>query len=286
MAEPTVTNSSLVETVRTRVAEDLARTGVRPGRRRLARDLGVTEHAVRQALDSLAAEQKARQQAAAASRPCDDNQGDHSAGTQTPTRATLDAPGGAPGDREPTRVHPPDVADHLRGEPTSEITDTNPEVIVADAHPGDRAHPVHRWPLLLIALPAFVAIWGGWVGLGRLAGFGPVQPLPGVSTFTIDLAITLPIGVEVYSAYALSIWLGGQVRGRAARRFASWSALSSLLVGAAGQVAYHLMDAAGTSTAPWWVTAVVATLPVATLGMAAALHHLITEDSRAEPARR
>ncbi|MFC7618585.1 hypothetical protein ACFQV2_39895 [Actinokineospora soli] len=59
-----MTNGTLVDAVRTRVADDLARTGVRPGRRRLARDLGVTEHAVRQALDALAAEQKARHQSA------------------------------------------------------------------------------------------------------------------------------------------------------------------------------------------------------------------------------
>jgi hypothetical protein len=56
------------------------------------------------------------------------------------------------------------------------------------------------------------------------------------------------------------------------------------LVGAAGQVAYHLMEAAGTTAAPWWVTAVVAALPVATLGMAAALHHLIAKDSHTEEA--
>lgn len=193
-------------------------------------------------------------------------------------------PGRSTGDATPTQIHPVDAVDHTPGDLTSEKTDLIPVVgaadIAMDAHSGGRARPVRRWPLLLIALPAFVAIWGGWVGLGRMAGFGPVEPLPGISTLTIDLAITLPIGVEVYSAYALSVWLGGRVNGRAARRFASWSALSSLLVGAAGQVAYHLMEAAGMTVAPWWVTAVVATLPVATLGMAAALHHLIAEDSR------
>ncbi len=36
------------------------------------------------------------------------------------------------------------------------------------------------WPVLLLALPAFVAIWSGWVELGRLTGFGPVSPLPGI----------------------------------------------------------------------------------------------------------
>jgi hypothetical protein len=35
------------------------------------------------------------------------------------------------------------------------------------------------WPILVLALPAFVAIWSGWVDLGRLTGFGVVHPLPG-----------------------------------------------------------------------------------------------------------
>ncbi|GAA3632840.1 hypothetical protein GCM10022223_58950 [Kineosporia mesophila] len=133
------------------------------------------------------------------------------------------------------------------------------------------------WPVLLLALPAFVAIWSGWVELGRLTGFGEVKPLPGIwDTLTIDTAITLPIGVETYAAYALNVWLAGGTSDRATR-FARASALGSLALGAAGQVAYHLMSAAGMVSAPWQITAVVACLPVAVLGMGAALHHLVTE---------
>lgn len=36
--------------------------------------------------------------------------------------------------------------------------------------------PVRSWVLLLLAAPAFVAIWSGWVGLGGLTGFGVVHP--------------------------------------------------------------------------------------------------------------
>ncbi|MGX7823545.1 ABC transporter permease [Actinokineospora sp. 24-640] len=276
MADATMTNGTLVDAVRTRVADDLARTGVRPGRRRLARDLGVTEHAVRQALDALAAEQKSRHQPSDVLRS-GATPSDAPAGEDTPAHLTPNPPGRPTGEPEPSHAHPPVVVDHTPGEPITETA-------AARARPGGRVHPARRWPLLLIALPAFVAIWGGWVGLGRMAGFGPVEPLPGIATFTIDLAITLPISVEVYSAFALSVWLSGRAHGQAARQFASWSALSSLLVGAAGQVAYHLMEAAGTTVAPWWVTAVVATLPVGTLGMAAALHHLIAEGSRIDEA--
>lgn len=139
--------------------------------------------------------------------------------------------------------------------------------------------PVRSWPVLLLALPAFVAIWTGWVGLGELTGFGIVHPLPGIADgFAINTAITLPIGVEAYAAYALRVWLSGRVPARA-RRFARTSALCSLGLGALGQVAFHLMDAAGVTTAPWPITTLVACLPVAVLGMGAALTHLIHDSN-------
>jgi len=105
-----------------------------------------------------------------------------------------------------------------------------------------------------------------------------VDLLPGIvnpgSWATIDSAITLPIGVETYGAYALYVWLSGRVPDRA-RRFARWSAIASLGVGALGQVAYHLLVASGATAAPWWITMLVACLPVAVLGMGAALAHLV-----------
>ncbi|XTZ18221.1 ABC transporter permease [Micromonospora echinospora] len=150
-------------------------------------------------------------------------------------------------------------------------------------HPGTKiaSRPARRavvWPVILLALPAFVAIWGGWVGLGKLTGFGKVNLLPGIGDgWVIDTAITLPIGVETYGAYALYVWLSGRVPVRAAR-FAKWSALGSLGIGALGQVAYHLLIAANITAAPWWITTLVACLPVAVLGMGAALAHLMHAD--------
>ena len=44
------------------------------------------------------------------------------------------------------------------------------------------ARPLPRWPLFLIAAPAAVAVWSGWVGLGALCGFGVIHPLPGIGT--------------------------------------------------------------------------------------------------------
>ncbi len=135
-----------------------------------------------------------------------------------------------------------------------------------------------RWPLLLLALPAVVAIWSGWVGLGGMCGFGPVTLLPGISPFRVNTAVTLPVGMEVYAAYALRAWLARGASDRAAR-FARRSALSALGLGAAGQIAYHLMAAAGWREAPWPVTIAVACVPVAVLGMGAALAHLLAEPS-------
>jgi hypothetical protein len=131
------------------------------------------------------------------------------------------------------------------------------------------------WPVFILCLPAFVAIWGGWVEMGRLTGFGKVTLLPGIfDSFQLNTAITLPVGVETYAAYGLFVWLSGRATGEA-RRFAKWSALGSLGLGGLGQIAYHLMNAAGWTSAPWPITAAVSCIPVAVLGMGAALAHLM-----------
>jgi hypothetical protein len=131
-----------------------------------------------------------------------------------------------------------------------------------------------RWPLFLIAAPAAVAIWSGWVGLGGLCGFGPVELLPGVTNWTLNTAITLPVGVEAYAAYALGAWMSPGTHPKA-RTFARWSALGALAYGMAGQVIYHLLAAAHATSAPWPVVVVVSCMPVAVLGLAAALTHLL-----------
>jgi hypothetical protein len=145
------------------------------------------------------------------------------------------------------------------------------------AAPGpERARPVPSWPLLLLALPAFVAIWGGWVGLGRLTGFGPIELLPGIwDGLSINSAITLPIGVETYAAFAMRVWLANSTGSDRVREFAKWSTFGSLALGMAGQVAYHLMTAAGVTRAPWPITTLVSCLPVVVLGCGAALAHLL-----------
>jgi hypothetical protein len=146
-------------------------------------------------------------------------------------------------------------------------------------HHGRPAPPVGRglarWPLFLIGSPAAVAVWSGWVGLGGLCGFGVIHPLPGIwDALHLNTAITLPIGVEAYGAYALGAWLTPGTPAQA-RRFARGSAIGALVLGMAGQVIYHLLAATHAPRAPWPVVMLVSCMPVVTLGFGAALTHLL-----------
>jgi hypothetical protein len=114
----------------------------------------------------------------------------------------------------------------------------------ATARPG---RSMRSWPLLVLAAPAAAEVWSGWVGIAQKTGFGLVSPLPGIwPSLHLDTAITLPVGVEAYAAYALRAWLARDpmISGRT-RRFAKWSAICSFALGMAGQVAYHLLAQAG-----------------------------------------
>src|SRR5205814_9604066 len=70
------------------------------------------------------------------------------------------------------------------------------------------ARTVRSWPLLVLAAPAAAEVWSGWTGIAQKTGFGLVSPLPGIwPSLHLDTAITLPVGVEAYAAYALRAWL-------------------------------------------------------------------------------
>jgi hypothetical protein len=153
----------------------------------------------------------------------------------------------------------------------------------AVARPG---RTVRSWPLLVLAVPAAAEVWSGWIGIAQKTGFGLVSPLPGIwPSLHLDTAITLPVGVEAYAAYALRAWLAReQAISDRTRRFAKWSAICSFALGMAGQVAYHLMSQAGVARAPWTITTVVSCLPVLVLGMGTALAHMLRADAEAADA--
>ncbi len=153
---------------------------------------------------------------------------------------------------------------------------------------GTRAdRSVRSWPLLVLAAPAAAEVWSGWVGIAQKTGFGLVRPLPGIwPALHLDTAITPPIGVEAYAAYALRAWLARDpaisIR---TRRFAKRSAIFSFALGMAGQIAYHLMAQAGMVRAPWAITTVVSCLPVLVLAMGTALAHMLRADAEPTEAR-
>ena len=147
----------------------------------------------------------------------------------------------------------------------------------------DRAKTMRSWPLLVLAVPAAAEVWSGWVGIAQKTGFGMVPLLPGIwSSLHLDTAVTLPVGVECYAAYALRAWLAtDHAISDRTRRFARLSAVFSFALGMAGQVAFHLMAQDRITKAPWTVTTLVSCLPVLVLGMGTALAHMLREDAAA-----
>ncbi|HEX6497760.1 MAG TPA: ABC transporter permease [Micromonosporaceae bacterium] len=264
MSTPTL-NSAYPNTVSDllpRARELAAELGSIPSRNRLMTEFRIGAPKANSIRDALLADADTTAQAAPepTTERTPDATPDPTPTTPTPGTATDPTPR-APAPAAPTAAQAIPVSD-----PGTNITTT-------PAAP--RRPAVRTWPLVLLALPAFVAVWSGWVGLGSLTGFGMVHPLPGIADgFALNSAITLPVGVETYAAFALRVWLSPLVPGPA-RKFARWSAIGSLTLGALGQVAYHVLTAAGVAHAPWWITTIVATLPVAVLGMGAALAHLL-----------
>lgn len=140
---------------------------------------------------------------------------------------------------------------------------------------GDGRH-FPRWPLYLIGAPAAVVIWSGWVGLGGLCGFGPVHLLPGIAPhFVVNTAITLPVGIEAYGAYALGAWLTPRKVPKQVRQYAMYSSIGALALGMLAQVIYHLLVAEHATRAPAIVVVLVSCLPVLAIGFGTALAHMI-----------
>jgi hypothetical protein len=169
--------------------------------------------------------------------------------------------------------------------PGSEPTAVSDAVLAGDRSGAVRDHAkiVRSWPLLVLAVPAAAEVWSGWVGIAQKTGFGMVPLLPGIwSSLHLDTAVTLPVGVECYAAYALRAWLAtGHAISDRTRRFAKRSAICSFALGMAGQVAFHLMDQDRITQAPWVITTLVSCLPVLVLGMGTALAHMLREDAAA-----
>ncbi len=104
----------------------------------------------------------------------------------------------------------------------------------------DHAKTIRSWPLLVLAVPAAAEVWSGWVGIAQKTGFGMVPLLPGIwPSLHLDIAVTLPVGVECYAAYARAWLATDHAISDRTRRFAKRSAICSFALGMAGQVAFH-----------------------------------------------
>jgi cytochrome bd-type quinol oxidase subunit 2 len=181
----------------------------------------------------------------------------------------------------PFRIHHPSMMDNGEAVETDVPQQADEAIDPIASEPTKVAKAYKPWPLLIIGAAAAVAVWSGWVGLGQMAGFGVIHPLPGiVDDFRINTAVVLPLSVEAYAAYALRVWLGTTTANKRAQRFAKWSAIVSMTIGAIAQIAYHLMEAAGYTKAPWPIVMLVATVPVIVLGLASALAKLVTGEEQ------
>lgn len=264
MTAPTI-DTEVVDRVRQVLAEAEAEGRPRPGRPTLARLTGASEHQVRQVLMVLG-----------------DQPGEPGDDLVSPGEPA--SPAGENRAPAPASVTPSAAPDRQPGEPLvtqpASLAPAGDDLAPALASAPASAHLPRQWPLIVIGLAAAVAVWGGWVELGRFTGFGVVQPLPGVwDDLRINTAIVLPLGIEAYGGYALRTWLSSAVLSVRTRSFARWSAIASLVVGAGAQVASHLMKAASVTTAPPLVTVLVACVPVLVLGLATGLATLVKRDA-------
>lgn len=228
----------------------------------------VSEHLVRQAKELVDAQDTSPPDAA----------GDTPAATSTP-------PADQEPDARPLVLWPIDTTRRL-ADTNARLAATLESASTPEPPPAAHQPPPGRaprpWPLALIGLAAAVAVWSGWVGLGEMAGFGPINLLPGVGGgFTVNTAVVLPISVEAYAAYALRVWLATSRHSATTTQFAKVSTITSLVVGGAAQVVYHLLAAAGWGQAPWPVTMLVSLVPVLVLGLASALAKLVSNDRQA-----
>lgn len=141
----------------------------------------------------------------------------------------------------------------------------------------------HVAAALVIAVPAFLAVWSGWIGLGEMTGWGERNMLPGLVAdggwATIHTSITLPIGIEAFGALSMAVWLASRNAGGTLPRYAAFCTFGSLALGAFGQVSYHVLTAAG-EPAPSWLVGFVAVLPVIVLGASVGLIHLAASNRK------
>ncbi len=126
----------------------------------------------------------------------------------------------------------------------------------------------------LVALPALVSIWAGWVSLGLATGWKEVQlfpSVPGLNGVHLNTVIFLPFSVEVLTIVSMGFFL--HYRGKAIRRVAGITALATVALGLFGQAWSHHLQATG-AAAPSWLVVFTSGLPVVAMALVGLLVHL------------
>jgi hypothetical protein len=262
----TAPTDELVDQIRHHISNAIQAGEQPPGRPTLGKLTGASDWKIRQALAALEAEIPPALQdiEVKPSSPLQDSTSDHQHDHDEPVTPVVAA----------------SVLEDVETDVEEPSSMENSFSIQTDSVLPARSRLPRPWPLAFIALAAAVAVWGGWVRLGELTGFGPINVLPGIGNgLVIDTAVVLPLSVEFYGAYALRVLLASGGLSEKTKNFARWSFITSLVVGGAAQIASHVMGAASVTTAPWWVTTLVACVPVLVVGLATGLATLVRQDA-------
>lgn len=256
--------TAVLDRVKLALAEDQAEGKPRPSQNDLATRLGTSRARVRTALAKLATQPADPAPAPIAAPTTWRTTGDLADGLGHQVARRPPAVANQPASWRPPAANPP---------PRWQPPPTYPPAVARAA--GRR---VRLWPLTVIGLAAFVALWSGWVGLGAMTGFGPMRLLPGIwDHFVVNTAVVLPISLEAYAWFALKVLLTGSYS-VATTRFAKRSTWFALGVGGGAQASYHLMAAVHWSVAPWPVTMLVSVIPIIVLAFAASLAHRVRQE--------
>lgn len=125
-----------------------------------------------------------------------------------------------------------------------------------------------------------MARWVRWIGLAVVLVAAAVLSFDALWALAHDVGIPdhlgwlLPISVDAGAAVSCAVWLGRDSADDAAR-FAgrmTWALLATTVLGNAGLLGMHAYGI----TAPWWVAALVGTIPPAVVGATVHLVVLLT----------
>lgn len=141
--------------------------------------------------------------------------------------------------------------------------------------------------MLGVGLTAAITSWAGWTGLAELCGFRGTLSL-GDSLPTLHVSWLVAVSVDLYALVGFQMWLhGSRWVSDHTRNFARASTFAAIILGAAANVAYHVISAEkiraeylteGLPMPPMAVVVIVSSLAPIFLGVVAHLDALMRRD--------